>query len=266
MTDLFRMKPPELRALIRAGGYSGQTSGLCPGYAQCNLAAMPREYADDFLRFTRLNPKPCPVLEVVPAGERLTKLVASDADVARDIPGYRVYEYGELTGEYEDASALWRDDLVAFLIGCSFSFEDALIREGVPVRHIEQGRNVPMYNTAIPLASTGVFGGGMVVSMRPMRPEDAARAADITARFPRVHGAPVHIGDPRQIGISDINRPDYGDSVAIYPGETTVFWACGVTPQAAVMRAKLPFVVTHAPGHMLVTDTLNIALAEENHG
>ena len=261
--DLSKLKPHELRALIRAGGYSGQTSGLCPGYAQCNLAAMPKQYADDFLRFAQLNPKPCPVLEVVPAGERLTKTVASGADVARDIPKYRVYEYGRPTGECGDASALWRDDFVAFLIGCSFSFEDALIRAGVPVRHVEQGRNVPMYNTDIPLESRGVFGGNMVVSMRPMTREQAERAAGITARFPRVHGAPVHIGDPKQIGIADIARPDYGDAVTIYPGETTVFWACGVTPQAAVMRAKLPFVVTHAPGHMLVTDTPNIALAEE---
>lgn len=262
MKNIAGLKPREARALIRARGYSGQTSGLCPGYAQCNLAAMPGEYADDFLRFARLNPRPCPVLEVVPAGERLTRLVASGADVARDIPKYRVYEYGRPTGEYEDASSIWRDDLVAFLIGCSFSFEDALMRAGVPVRHVEQGRNVPMYDTNIPLESAGVFGGNMVVSMRPMTAEQAKLAADITARFPRVHGAPVHIGDPKDIGITDIARPDYGDAVTIHPGETTVFWACGVTPQAAVMRARLPFVVTHAPGHMLITDTPNDALAE----
>ncbi|HWQ58654.1 MAG TPA: putative hydro-lyase, partial [Clostridia bacterium] len=239
MKELAEFTPREARGLIRAGEYAAQTSGMCPGYAQCNLAAIPKEYADDFLRFTQLNPRPCPVLEVVPAGERLTKLIASGADVARDIPKYRVYEYGRLTGEYADASAFWRDDLVAFLIGCSFSFEDALLREHIPVRHIEQGRNVPMYNTNILLKSAGVFGGNMVVSMRPMAPEDAERAAEVTARFPRVHGAPVHVGDPKEIGIPDIGCPDYGDAVEIKPGETTVFWACGVTPQAAVMRAKL---------------------------
>lgn len=262
MTDYANLSPREVRAEIRAGRITGQTSGMCPGYAQCNLAAIPKEYADDFLRFTQMNAKPCPVLEVVPAGERYTKTIAKDADVARDIPKYRVYEYGRMTGEHRDASALWREDLVAFLIGCSFSFEDALLREGIPVRQIEQGRNVPMYNTNIRLADAGVFGGNMVVSMRPMKPEEAERAARITARFPRVHGAPVQIGDAAAIGIGDIAHPDFGDAVTVKPGEVPVFWACGVTPQAAVMRAKLPFVITHAPGHMLITDTLNTELAE----
>lgn len=262
MHDPANLSPREARALIREGHIAGQTSGMCPGYAQCNLAAIPKKYADDFLRFAQRNPKPCPVLEVVPAGERLTKIVAKDADVARDIPKYRVYEYGKLAGEYADASGIWRDDLVAFLIGCSFSFEDALLRAGIPVRHIEQGRNVPMYHTNIPLAGAGVFGGNMVVSMRPMKPDEAALAAAVTARFPRVHGDPVRIGDASKIGIADIARPDFGESVTVKPDEVPVFWACGVTPQAAVMRAKLPFVITHAPGHMLITDTLNSALAE----
>jgi len=262
MIDVAALTPREARALIREGRIEGQTSGMCPGYAQCNLAAIPKECADDFLRFTQLNPRPCPVLEVVPAGERLTKIVARGADVARDIPRYRLYEYGKLAGEYADASSLWRDDLVAFLIGCSFSFEDALLRAGIPVRQIEEGRNVPMYITNIPLAGAGVFGGTMVVSMRPMKPEEAQRAAAITARFPRVHGAPVQIGDASQIGVADLAHPDFGDAVTVKPGEVPVFWACGVTPQAAVMRAKLPFVITHAPGHMLITDTLNSELAE----
>ncbi len=266
MTDLSTLAPREARRLIREGKFAGQTSGMCPGYAQCNLAAIPKEYAGDFLRFARLNPKPCPVLEVVPAGERLTREIASGADVSRDIPRYRVYEYGALTGEYADASALWREDLVAFLIGCSFSFEDALLRAGVPVRHIEEGRNVPMFNTNIPLESAGAFSGSMVVSMRPMAREEAERAVEITSRFPRVHGAPVHIGRPEEIGIRDIARPDYGEAVTVRSGEIPVFWACGVTPQAAVMRAKLPFVITHAPGHMLITDTLNAALAGEGRG
>lgn len=263
MTDMKGLTPKAAREAIRSGAFTGQTSGLCPGYAQCNLAAIPREYAEDFLRFTRLNPKPCPVLEVLAPGERLTKIIARGADVARDLPKYRIYEYGKLTRELTDASSVWRDDLCAFLIGCSFSFEDALISAGLPVRHIEEGRNVPMYNTTIPLAQAGVFGGGYVVSMRPMTPAEAEKAAAVTARFPRVHGAPVQIGNPEGIGIKDLSRPDYGDAVTVKKGEVPVFWACGVTPQAAVMRAKLPFVITHAPGHMLITDTLNDKLAED---
>lgn len=262
MTDMTGFMPAMARKEIREGRFTGQTSGLCPGYAQCNLAAIPRRYAEDFLRFTQLNPKPCPVLEALPAGERLTGKIADAADVATDFPKYRIYEYGRLTGELTDVSEVWRDDLCAFLIGCSFSFEDALLRAGLPMRHIEQGRNVPMYNTSIPLEGAGVFGGGYVVSMRPMTAEQAKKASEITSHYPRVHGAPVHIGDPATIGIKDIAHPDYGDAVSVEPWEVPVFWACGVTPQAAVMRAKLPFVITHAPGHMLITDTLNDELAE----
>ncbi len=256
------LTPSEMRAAIRKGKYTKPTAGLCPGYAQCNLAAIPKAYADDFLRFTQRNPKPCPVLEVVAAGERRTKTVAAEADITRDIPRYRLYENGRLTEELTDASEVWREDFVSFLIGCSFSFEDALLQAGVPVRHIEEGRNVPMYNTNIPLEEAGVFGGNYVVSMRPMKPEEAELAARVTGRFPRVHGGPVHVGDPGAIGIADIAQPDYGEAVTIRPGEVPVFWACGVTPQAAVMRARLPFVITHAPGHMLITDIRNENLSE----
>ncbi|MGN1069271.1 MAG: putative hydro-lyase, partial [Candidatus Fimadaptatus sp.] len=182
------------------------------------------------------------------------------ADIATDIPRYRVYEHGRLTGEYTDVSALWRDDLVSFLIGCSFSFEGELLEAGISVRHIEEGRNVPMYLTNIPCKPAGAFSGNMVVSMRPLSPAQAVRAALITGDMPRVHGAPIHIGDPAAIGIADIGRPDFGDAVTIRPGEIPVFWPCGVTPQAAVMQSRPDFVITHAPGHMLITDVKNVEL------
>ena len=260
--EMLSLSPAEARRAIRNGEYAGQTSGLCPGFAQCNLAAMPAKYAEDFLRFAELNPRPCPVLEVSKPGARALERIAKDCDIARDIPKYRVYENGICTAELEDAAEIWKGDIVAFLIGCSFSFEAALLEAGLPVRHIEMGRNVPMFDTNIPCESAGPFFGNYVVSMRPMTPSQAKEAAEITAAFPRVHGAPLHMGDPSAIGIKDISRPEYGDPVDIRPGEEPVFWACGVTPQAVVMRAKLPFVITHSPGHMFITDVLNSELAD----
>ena len=258
--DYAAMTPRAVRELIRAGGYDRPTAGMCAGYAQANLCVLPRELAYDFLLFTQRNPKSCPVLEVSDVGSRDLPLTAPGCDLARDIPRYRVYEHGELTGEYTDVSHLWRDDLVAFLIGCSFSFESALLQAGVPVRHIEEGCNVPMYRTNIDCVPAGVFSGKMVVSMRPMTPADAIRASIVTSSMPRVHGAPIHIGDPAAIGIADLAHPDFGDMVTIRPGETPVFWPCGVTPQAVVMASKPSFAITHAPGHMFITDVPNDAL------
>lgn len=252
--------PAQVREKIRRGELTGPTAGLCPGYAQANLVVLPKALAYDFLLFAQRNPKSCPLLEVTDTGDRRLHNIAKDADIATDLPRYRVWEHGKLVGEYTDVSAFWREDLVSFLIGCSFSFEDDLLQAGVPVRHIEEGRNVPMFLTNIPCEPAGVFHGNMVVSMRPMPPEQVVRSAVITADMPRVHGAPVHIGDPAVIGISDITKPDFGDSVTIHPGEVPVFWPCGVTPQAAVMASKPDFVITHAPGHMLITDVKNIAL------
>ena len=252
--------PVQVRERIRRGELTGPTAGLCPGYAQANLVVLPRALAYDFLLYAQRNPRACPLLEVTDTGSRTLKRIAPGADIATDLPRYRVWEHGELTGEYTDVSAFWRDDLVSFLIGCSFSFEDDLLQAGVPVRHIEEGRNVPMYLTNIACEPAGVFHGSMVVSMRPMPPEQAVRAAVITADMPRVHGAPVHIGDPAVIGIRDLDHPDFGDAVTVRPGEVPVFWPCGVTPQAAVMASKPDFVITHAPGHMLITDVKNIAL------
>lgn len=253
-------KPEEIRKLIKEEKITGQTSGMCAGYAQANLVILPKELAYDFLLFAQRNPKSCPVLEVLDEGERLIKSMAAGADIATDIPRYRVYEYGKLTGEYTNVEQFWRKDLVSFLIGCSFSFESELLEAGIPVRQIEEKCNVPMYNTNIRCESAGIFSGNMVVSMRPIPYVDVPRAVSVTAAMPRVHGAPIHIGTPQAIGISDIQHPDYGDMVTIKEGEVPVFWPCGVTPQAVLMASKPPFAITHAPGHMFITDVKNVQL------
>ena len=252
--------PAQVRRLIREGIITGQTSGMCEGFAQANLCMLPREYAYDFLLFTQRNPRSCPVLEVTDTGSRSLRVTARDADIARDFPKYRIYENGILSGEYTDVSDFWRDDLVSFLIGCSFSFEAALMEAGIPVRHIEENVNVPMYLTNIPCEPAGVFHGNMVVSMRPIPYAQVPAAVAITAGMPRVHGAPVQIGTPEAIGITDLAKPDFGDPVTMEDGEIPVFWPCGVTPQAAVMAAKPSFAITHAPGHMFVTDVRNSML------
>jgi uncharacterized protein YcsI (UPF0317 family) len=243
--------PAQVRAAIREGSHTGPTCGLADGYAQANLVVLPRAFAYDFLVFCQRNPKPCPLLDVTEVGDKNPLLVAPGADLSRDIPLYRVYREGALAHETRDPSAEWGADMVAFLLGCSFSFEEALAREGIPLRHVEMGVNVPMYITNRATRPAGVFSGPLVVSMRPMTPEQARKARAITARFPRVHGAPIHVGDPAEIGIRDLARPDFGDPVRIDAGEVPVFWACGVTPQAALLAAKPPLAITHAPGHMV---------------
>ena len=244
-----------LRAAARAGDHTGPTAGLAPGYTQANLVALPEADAFDFLRFCVQNPKPCPVLDVTDAGSPEPAQMAPGADLRTDVPRYRIWRDGELVEQPEDAREHWREDMVAFLIGCSFTFERALLADGLPIRHIEQGVNVPMYRTSWPCRSAGRFSGPLVVSMRPMRPEQAIRATQVTTRYASVHGAPVHVGDPGNLGIADLGRPDYGDAVEVRDDEVPVFWACGVTPQAAVMASRLPFAITHAPGYMLITDT-----------
>ncbi len=260
--DFAAMKPADLRRLIRKGELTGPTTGMCNGYAQGNLVVLPKALAWDFLLFCQRNPKACPLLEVADAGERTFAKFGKGSDIATDIPRYRVYEHGELTGEYTDVSKFFeeRNDLVSFLIGCSFSFESELLEAGIPVRQIEEGVNVPMYNTNIPCTPAGVFSGNMVVSMRPIPYRQVPAAVAITAGMPRVHGMPVQIGEPESIGIHDLAHPDYGDAVTINPGETPVFWPCGVTPQNVVMHSKPEFCITHAPGHMFVTDVKNVEL------
>ncbi len=264
--DTESLTPAQTRQLFRRNGLVRTTAGLCPGFAQCNLIILPDDVAGDFAGFAEKNPLACPVLEMTSPGQRQLKRIARDSDVARDFPKYRIYENGVLTGEPLDVSHLWRDDLVSFMIGCSFSFEDALLKAGIPVRHIEQNCNVPMYITDIDCVPNGMFSGKMVVSMRPMTPLQAELAAEITSRMPRVHGAPVHIGDGRAIGVNDVMRPDFGDAVTVKPGEACVFWPCGVTPQSVVMNARPPFAITHAPGHMFICDIENESLIDRGDG
>ena len=244
----------EVRRAARQGELTGPTPGLARGYVQANLVVVPKDIAFDFLLFCQRNPKPCPVLDVTDPGNPEPALIAPGADLRTDLPRYCVYQHGQLVDEPTDLHAWWRDDLVAFLLGCSFTFENALLNTGIPVRHIELGCNVPMYRTNIACRPAGVFRGPMVVSMRPMTPAQAVRAVQVCSRFPRAHGAPVHIGDPAAIGVRDLDRPDFGDTVELRPGEVPVFWACGVTPQAVVMHSRPAWCITHKPGHMFVTD------------
>ena len=255
------MKPSEVRQLIREGKIDFQTSGMCNGFAQANMAVLPKDLAFDFLLFTQRNQKPCPVLDVTEPGSPVPRLIAPNADLRYDIPRYRIYKKGELTDEVTNLDKYWRDDLVAFLLGCSFSFEGPMLDAGLDVRHITDNHNVPMYITNIECVPAGVFHGPMVVSMRPMKPKDAVRAVQVTSRMPFVHGAPIHFGDPEAIGIKDITKPDFGDASVIKPGEVPVFWACGVTPQAVAMAVKPEFMITHAPGHMFISDVPNADLS-----
>lgn len=242
----------EARAAFRAGE-SRPTAGCAAGYTQANLISVPADWAYEMLLFCQRNPKPCPVLDVTDAGSWTTPL-APGADLRTDLPRYRVWEHGELLGEPTDVVGHWRADLVSFLIGCSFTFEWALADAGVPLRHIEQGRNVPMYVTERPCRPAGRLHGPMVVSMRPVPPEYLDDAIRESSLMPAVHGSPVHCGDPAGLGIADLGQPDFGDPVVLRSGDIPVFWACGVTPQAAVMASAPPFAITHAPGRMFVTD------------
>lgn len=254
MIDISALSPKDVRLKIRNVEYTSQTSGLCNGYTQANLVVLPKKYVIDFFAFAQRNPKPCPILDVTEKGDPHPKLIASDADIRTDIPRYRVYEKGELIGEYTDILNFWNEEMYAFLLGCSFTFESALLNANIPVRHIEEKRNVPMYITNIECTPAGVFSGPLVVSMRPIPYQLIVKAVQVTSRFPQVHGAPVHIGHPKEIGIKDIDKPDFGDSVTIKDGEVPVFWACGVTPQAVAMKAKPDIMITHAPGHMFISD------------
>jgi uncharacterized protein YcsI (UPF0317 family) len=256
-----RGDPQAVRRAVRSGAHAGHTAGLAPGYVQGNVCILPRDFADDFFVFCQRNPKPCPLLAASDPGDARLPALGADLDIRTDVPSYRVFRDGELVEDVADIRHLWRDDLVAFVLGCSFSFEEALLEAGVPLRHIAEGRNVPMYLTSVDTAPAGPFRGKLVVSMRPFTPANAIRAIQITSRFPGVHGAPVHIGKPGLIGIEDIDRPWVGDRTEVKSDELPVFWACGVTPQSVVREARPPLCITHTPGHMLVTDLKNAGLA-----
>lgn len=245
--------PSELRLASRSGKFTQPTAGHAPGYIQANLMIVPQAQAFDFLLFCQRNPKPCPLVEVLEPGQ-LEPACAPGANLATDIPGYRVYRDGEFVEELDDISALWQKDFVTFLIGCSFSFESAVMQEGVPLRHVAQGRNVAMYRTNLACTPSGPFQGNMVVSMRPVKSRDVAKVVEISGRFALAHGAPLHVGNAAEIGIKNLSKPDYGDAVDILPDEVPVFWACGVTPQWIAQSSRLSLCITHAPGKMFVTD------------
>jgi uncharacterized protein YcsI (UPF0317 family) len=255
------LTPSQAREVFRTGEVPATTSGWCRGYVQANLLVVPRDLAFDALLFAIRNPRPCPLLEVTEPGDPNVYEVAT-ADLRTDLPAYRVYEHGRLVAEVPDVIEYWRDDLVALLLGCSFTFEAALATAGVPLRHIEQGRNVPMYVTSRQCRPAGRLAGPLVVSMRPIPADLVEAAVAVTALHPAAHGAPVHIGDPAELGIASLDEPDFGDAVRIEPGDVPVFWACGVTPQEAVMASEVPFVITHSPGRMLITDRTDESLSE----
>lgn len=258
--ELTALSPQEARRRIAAGHHKGSTANMAPGHVQGNVVILPERMAFDFLAFCNANPKPCPLLAVSAVGDPSLPSLGA-IDIRTDVPMYNVYRRGRFDTEVENLSALWRNDLVAFVLGCSYSFEEPLLEEGISIRHIELGRVVPMYRTNIDTQAVGAFGGKLVVSMRPMRPADAIRAVQITSRFPAVHGAPVHLAAPEQIGVHDLQKPDWGDPPQLNDGEIPVFWACGVTPQVAIEQARPELCIAHKPGHMLITDLLNRSLS-----
>ena len=252
--DLIGAPAEAVRKAIRSGSYTGHTAGLAAGKLQCNLAILPRDHALDFLRFCLRNPKPCPIVGVGDSGDPMLPTLGRDIDIRTDVAKYRVFRDGALSEEVTDISDVWTDDLVTVALGCSFTFENAMVRNGIPVRHLESGRNVPMFRTSIDLVPAGRFSGKMVVTMRPIPADQVDAAREISRRYPQAHGAPIAVGDPAQIGISDLSAPDWGDAVEIRPGEVPVYWACGVTPQNVLLGAGLPICITHSPGHMLIAD------------
>ena len=262
-----RLSPEAFRRAVRAGRYNGPTAGCAPGYLQGNLAILPGDLADDFLRYCTRNPKPCPLIGMSEPGSARIAALGTDLDIRTDVGAYRVFRGDQARGhdQARDLMSVWRDDLVAFVLGCSFSFEDAVMRSGIRLPHVEAGRNVAMYVTSIETQPAGPFGGPLVVSMRPLPPSDAIHAILLSDRYRLAHGAPVHFGDPAAIGIRDLSRPDFGDSPDLPPGTVPVFWACGVTPQMAIRTARPDLAVTHEPGHMLVTD-LSADAAEHTLG
>ena len=248
------LSPSEVRLQCRQGAFHFPTPGIAGGFLQANLVILPRKLAFDFLVFCTRNPKPCPLLDVTEVGNPEPEIVAPGADLRTDLPRYHIFRNGVLREEVADVSDVWQDDFVGFLVGCSFSFEAALMHEGIPVRHIQEGKNVPMYKTNIACNPAGDFSAPLVVSMRPLSPADVVRAVQITSRFPKAHGTPIHFGSPEEIGITNIDAPDFGEAVTIQEGEVPVFWACGVTTQIAILQAKPELAITHAPGYMFVTD------------
>ena len=258
------MSGEQVRALCRTSAFTEPTSGAARGYVQCNIVILPADIATSFEDFCRLNPKPCPLLAISPTpGDPGLPALGTNIDIRYDIPRYRIWQKGALVEHRLNIAELWHDDFVTFALGCSFSFEEALLNAGIEVRNVSEGVNVPMFRTNLDCTPAGIFRGKMVVSMRPMPPAQAIEAIQICSRYPSVHGAPIHFGDAGQLGIEDLSQPDFGDPVSINEDDVPVFWACGVTPQVALENAQPALAITHEPGHMLVTDLKNVDLAED---
>ncbi len=262
VTEVELQDPAAVRQAARSGRLTGYTPRCAPGYVQANLAILPLAYAEDFLRFCLRNPQPCPLLDVSEPGDPTLPRLARDLDIRTDVPKYYIFRDGVFAEEVDDISKYWQPDLVTFALGCSMSTDHALLKAGLPVRHVERNESAGMFITSIETVPAGRFHGPMVVTMRPHKPADAIRAIQITSRYPKAHGAPVHIGLPELIGIRDLKHPNFGPSeVSIAADEVPVFWGCGVTPQVIIRQAKPPLCITHKPGHMLVTDLTNESLA-----
>jgi uncharacterized protein YcsI (UPF0317 family) len=248
------LDPAAVRAAARRGDWHGTTAGHCPAHQQANLVCLPADVAAEFASFCSRNPKPCPILEILPPGDPIPRTSAREADLRTDVPGYRVYRRGELTDRVSDLKGLWRNDLVSFLLGCSHTFEHALVEAGVTMRHHERGTTVPMFVSNTPCIAAGRFAGPLVVTMRPVAGGQLSRVLELSARYPHAHGTPVHVGEARALGIRDLAQPDYGDPVELKAGEVPVFWACGVTPQAVAQHSRPELMITHEPGQMFMTD------------
>ena len=244
----------EVRTEIRAGRYTAHTAGLGRGSLQANLVIMPEEFAFDFMRYCQRNPKPCPITGVSDTGNPMMFTMGNDIDIRTDVPAYNIYRNGRLDISMTNIAEIWRDDFVVFTLGCSFTFEHALLDAGINLWHIDNDRTVPMFRSSIETTPAGPFSGKMVVSMRSVCEERVDEVIEISRRFPLAHGAPVHVGDPKAIGITDLSSPDWGDPAPVGANEVPVFWACGVTPQVAIKAAQLPICITHKPGCMLITD------------
>ena len=254
LSDLRALSNDALRREIRAGRHRSHTAGLGAGYLQTNVVILPEPFALDFMRYCQRNPKPCPLVGVSDTGDPMMRTLGADIDIRTDVPAYNIYRDGQLDGSATDIGDLWDETMVAFALGCSFTFEAALAEAGIPVWHVDHDTTVPMFRSSLPTVPAGPFRGPMVVSMRAIDAGAVDRAIEISRRFPLAHGAPVHVGDPAAIGIADPSRPDWGDPAPIGPGQVPVFWACGVTPQFAIAAARVPLCITHKPGHMLITD------------
>jgi len=246
--------PGRFRDQVRQGKWQKSTNGVCPGYVQANLVILPSQYALDFTIFCLRNPQPCPIIEILEPGNPIVQEVSANADIRTDLPKYCVFKDSTLVEDRTDITDLWRDDFVTFLIGCSYTFEEALVRGGVPVKNYLQQRDPGVYVTSVVCRPAGIFEGPMVVSMRPVPGHLVSRAVQITSRFPKAHGAPVHVGDGKSIGIGQLDKVDFGEPPELEADDVPVFWGCGITPQLVAMRSRIPFMITHKPCHMFVTD------------